>query len=320
MYMKNIFAIACTVILFMACNKENENVMAPPSNISFGTMTDERDGNEYKTITIGNQEWMAENLRYRIPNGSLGGCYTFGEVLINPAQLQVDKPMFKDSVNKAIANGEIVDPPGLPEAQRPIYIINRYINLYTVSQLMDRLIPYPDVTKVLNRINENLKVPAAVKQAAINLTQAESSNGNYSKIYGLLYTYDAAMNAAPDGWRIPTDEDWMELEKTMGMPVSSLNQLEQWRGNVSNRFIANSDNSVGFNALLGGGKLYGVFMYGTSFLNKEVNGYYWSSSEYKANDSTTFGITRNFMMKRNGVWRGTTKKESAYHIKCIKIK
>lgn len=39
----------------------------PPSGVSYGKFTDERDGRTYKTVKIGNQEWMAENLNYRSP-------------------------------------------------------------------------------------------------------------------------------------------------------------------------------------------------------------------------------------------------------------
>ena len=39
---------------------------------------------------------------------------------------------------------------------------------------------------------------------------------------GMLYTFDAAKKACPIGWRLPTDNDWMDLEKALGMPQNQL--------------------------------------------------------------------------------------------------
>ena len=35
--------------------------------------------------------------------------------------------------------------------------------------------------------------------------------------YGNLYSYEEAKANAPEGWRLPTDEDWKKLERAMGM-------------------------------------------------------------------------------------------------------
>jgi len=66
--MLNIFKLfAFTLILSCANYKELD------LSVKSGELEDVRDGKRYKTVSIGDQEWMAENLNYKAD--SIGTCY-----------------------------------------------------------------------------------------------------------------------------------------------------------------------------------------------------------------------------------------------------
>jgi len=56
-------------------------------------------------------------------------------------------------------------------------------------------------------------------------------------VYGGLYQWNAIMNSleegtqgiCPDGWHVPTDNDWKILERNLGMPQNQVDSTGDWR-------------------------------------------------------------------------------------------
>ena len=180
-----------------------------------GSFTDSRDGNQYETVTIGEQVWMAENLVY-LPSvvGSDTDSYT-----------------------------------------EPYYYVHGY-----------------DGTDV----------------------DEAKATSNY-QTYGVLYNWPAALEACPDGWHLPSDAEWTQLENyliangynydgtTSGDKIAiSMASATGWNSSTDTGAIGNNNtaydayrNKSGFSALPGGYRDY----YG-AFGNIGKLGYWWSSTQY----------------------------------------
>jgi len=105
------------------------------------------------------------------------------------------------------------------------------------------------------------------------------------EIYGNLYTYEEAVKNAdllPEGWRLPTDEDWRKLEQALGMSAKTALR-EGWRGHPVGERVRQDSCGSDLNLMLGGfvGMVKNSAMLKWKFCRMGEYGYYWSATERK---------------------------------------
>ena len=183
----------------------------------FGTFTDARDGKTYKTIKIGKQTWMAENLAYKTKDG---------------------------------------------------------------------------------------------------IWAYDNKESNVQK-YGYLYTWEAAKQACPSGWHLPSDEEWRQLEMFLGMAKADTG-LSGFRSDIGWKLKKTSgwhskqkeNGTVGFEALPAG--LYSFE--DSTFNDIEYNAYFWTDTSPKAE----FVWERDLFDTFNEISRNRYKKTYGFSVRCIK--
>lgn len=165
----------------------------------------------------------------------------------------------------------------------------------------------------------------------------DNSCRSFEKNYGRLYNWDALMQGesssnsspsgvqgiCPDGWHVPSDEEWKKLEKQLGMSQSETDKTG-WRGTNQGSKIAgdshlwidgdleNNTNfgTSGFKALPAGnrGPTYGTF------LDKGYFGHWWASTEGDAGDAWSRTLDKD----ETGVWRKQFDKDYGFSVRCVK--
>lgn len=63
------------------------------------------------------------------------------------------------------------------------------------------------------------------------------NEGITSDVFGRFYTYSEALNACPEGWRLPTEEDWMALADAIGSPATEKYSTFE---NVTSKLLVNA--------------------------------------------------------------------------------
>ena len=131
---------------------------------------------------------------------------------------------------------------------------------------------------------------------------------NNCMLKGRWYTFEAAKAVCPNGYRLPSDEDWKALEIFIGMEQNDLDQ----------RYNRNSG-TVGKFLKLGGGLGFDADYAGLvnpngndSYIESKI--YFWTSSE--VNESSSW--SRVMEETKDGIDRQIITKSYGLSVRCVK--
>ena len=230
-------ALLCIPLLF-GCDEDDE----PTGSGSPVTVTD-IDGNVYQTVRIGDQLWMAENLRVT--------HYRNGDPILH--------------------------------------------------------------------VTDNAAWFGLLTGAYCSYDNDEGNVAAYGRLYN-RYVVEDSQNIAPEGWHVPNDADWKQLEMYLGMSQSTADGT-QWRGTdeggkLKEAGIAHwsypnegATNESGFTALPGGYRL----SYG-DFREMDTSAHFWSFP-VRIGDSPW---NRRLHYTTSRICRDTYGLLDGYSVRCVK--
>ena len=148
------------------------------------------------------------------------------------------------------------------------------------------------------------------------------NNGTNDYSNGKLYNWFAASNPniCPQGWHLPTDAEWQQLESALGMPFEHLELLGGLRGveqNVGRKLKSATSwglydggtNESGFSGIPAGFRALDGFFNGLG-----SSGSFWSASETDMNLAWSRRLTSSGV----GVTRVGPNKRSGFCLRCVR--
>ena len=107
--------------------------------------------------------------------------------------------------------------------------------------------------------------------------------------YGRLYDWSTAKTACPNGWHLPSYDEWTVLKDFVGSNAGTkLKATDGWNSN------GNGTDEFGFSALPGGGGI------SNTFFHVGNNGIWWSASEYESEYESYSRNAYSYFMSYDG--------------------
>jgi uncharacterized protein (TIGR02145 family) len=132
--------------------------------------------------------------------------------------------------------------------------------------------------------------------------------------YGRLYDWNTAMKSCPEGWHLPSKDEWDKLYRfadgTSGTkPYNSGTAGKLLKSAIGWNDNGNGTDAFGFTALSGGYR-----MPDGSFTSVGYSGGWWSASEINASQAYSRGICFNY---EETCWNDNDPKDVLFSVRCL---
>ena len=139
------------------------------------------------------------------------------------------------------------------------------------------------------------------------------NNPSNAETYGNLYNWYAVGDSrglAPEGWHVPTDDEWTTLANYLGGSSVAGGKLKETGYEHWNPPNTGATNESGFTALPGGYRIY----FSGYYLDMGNGGYFWSSAEYGSYNAWYRLLYCNY----SEIFRSSYGKKSGFSVRCIR--
>ena len=151
--------------------------------------------------------------------------------------------------------------------------------------------------------NEEWKKAGENKQPAWCYYENDPANGaKYGKLYN-WYAVNDPRGLAPEGYHVPTDDEWTILQDHLGGDAKKMKSTSGWFDE------GNGTDQSGFNGLPGGNRYFDG-----NFDAIDSHGYWWSSTE----NATDFTWYRGLNFFYDDVDRSNGSKDNGFSVRCLR--